>query len=88
MREVTPDVRTLFLCQLLDFVIKYGVYDNAGEKSGKDFIKEDYAPLPARTFESKYYKDWRQEKGIDPAVAAKLQKLEDKQFGEIMNFFR
>ncbi len=76
------------LCHLIDFVIEYGTYGNAGEKSGKDFVQSVYTALPARTFESKYYKDWRKEEGIDPKVASMLQKYEDKQFGEIMNFFR
>ncbi|MBR0482352.1 MAG: uroporphyrinogen decarboxylase [Firmicutes bacterium] len=76
------------LCALVDFAVEYGKYDNPGGKSGLDYRKEDYTPIPTRIFESKYYIDWSKQPGVSEEAAKKLQSYEDKAFMHMMSFFR
>lgn len=76
------------LCKLVDFAVEYGKYDNAGQKSGLDFNKDDYKPMPMREFESKYYIDWSKQPNTSEAAAKKLQVYEDRAFINFLSFFR
>ena len=76
------------LCAVLDFVIEYGKYENAGEHFGKVFSKGNYKTMPTREFKSKYYTVWADVEGISPECAKKMQQNEDEMLGYVAAFFK
>ena len=52
----------------------YGVYKNAGEKTGMEFHKEDYKHSEYVPFTSKYYRTWEQTKELYPLTPESAKK--------------
>ncbi|MFZ7133901.1 MAG: uroporphyrinogen decarboxylase [Eubacteriales bacterium] len=81
---VLDDLNLENLAAVTQTVREHGVYSNAGEKAGLDFVQSDYTAMPSRQLESKYYKTWDQYKAVNSNVsdlgAPKLQMFEEMMF--------
>lgn len=57
---VLADVNLENLKAVVETVVEYGVYDNAGEASGEIFNKDDYTEMQVDKFESRVFTSWEQ----------------------------
>ena len=68
------DVNMDNLQAILETVRDYGVYKNAGEKTGIEFKKEDYKHSEIPSFTSKYFRTWEKYKELSPLTPESARK--------------
>ncbi len=81
---VYTDINLENLKVLYDTILKYGVYDNAGETAGVAFDKSLYTDSGKHDFSSKYYRTWEEYKQMHPNTPDSAESMVMKWENEII----
>ena len=83
---VYADINLENLIAVCETVRDYGVYDNAGEKAGLDFSKDDYEHSNSPPFTSKYYRTWGEYKELHPHTPDNARDIVENLEDSILRF--
>jgi len=80
------DINLENLIAVSETVREYGVYDNAGQKAGSQFNKNDYKHSNSPPFTSKYYRTWEEYKKLFPETPDSARTIVENLENDILKF--
>ncbi len=84
---VLADVNLDNLKAVVETVLEYGVYDNAGAPSGEIFNKEDYSAVHVDEFKSRAFRSWEDYKAANPNTPDSAKDMIMKEEKAVRSFY-
>ena len=84
---VLADVNLDNLKAVVETVLEYGVYDNAGAPSGEIFNKEDYSAVHVDEFKSRAFRSWEDYKAANPTTPDSAKDMIMKEEKAVRSFY-